>query len=234
MILCKQNWGAIENNFFDSSPFNYTILDNFIMPEDCEIIRQKLLNSYKWRIKNWVSLHLHNNEPIIEEVDAIKRELIQNCQNIMEGVAPLTHWGLMYHKNTKGNVHADNCARTITIWLTPDKYNLDRDSGGLILYDVKKPEVALPHEHLVGESSMKTVNELTQGRIVIVPYRYNRAVLFDGKTFHCTQQPNFDINTPDGYRINLSIAFDDIEEHNKKLQPYLDEYQTIINANPNL
>jgi len=225
MILSDQNWELIEKNYFISSPFNYAIIDDFLSEDALKIIRSQLLESYKWRFKNWVSKHLHNNEPSIDEIDLIKVELIEKCPKILNGLQPLTHWALMYHKNTSGNVHADHCSVTVTIWLTPEEYNLNPNSGGLILYDVKRSEDLMPHEHLVGESSMKIVNETTKGNSVTIPYAYNRAVIFDAKTFHSTQQPEFNVTTPEGYRINLSIAFDKLEDHQKSLLPYADELE---------
>lgn len=37
------------------------------------------------------------------------------------------------------NVHADEAAVNLNFWVTPDDANLDKDSGGLVIYTKKPP-----------------------------------------------------------------------------------------------
>jgi hypothetical protein len=151
---------------------------------------------------------------------AIGDELLRCCPGLLHGLALMTHWALLYHRDTPGNVHADDAAFSLTVWLTPDEFNLDPTTGGLTLYDVKRPVEMMPHEYLIAGSSGPYVAAHTRGQRAYVPYRGNRAVLFDARTFHVTSTPRFADGDVTQKRLNLSLAFDDPAAAATRLAPY--------------
>lgn len=97
-------------------------------------------------------------------------------------------------------------------WITPDDANLDRENGGLIVYtkaapladdlkkwnSVEKTKISAMHE-FIETSGADPVN---------IPYRQNRAVLFNSDLLHETAPFRF----KKGYtnrRINLTMLFGD-------------------------
>jgi len=116
-------------------------------------------------------------------------------------------WGFKYDSRLSGiAVHADFAAVNINFWITPDEANLDPDSGGLIVWDIAAPldwgfakyndDVASARDFLAraGASPVK------------IPYRANRAVIFDSDLFHETDRIAF----KDGYlnrRINITMLY---------------------------
>ena len=132
--------------------------------------------------------------------------------------APLsTAWFYKYDSSESKTVggtgiHADQAKVNMNIWLTPDDANLNKENGGLIIYD-KAP----PQEEVLGENFDKWNNDMYENdrmewlashnaRNVSVPYRQNRCALFDSKRLHETDKYEF----KDGYknrRINLTLLF---------------------------
>lgn len=220
-LLTPRDWHDVQRAYSGSLPYNYAVIDDFLRADVCSLVHSGLVAHWGWRYKNWSSEHLHNNQPNIPEAPVIAEEVLSNLPELLGGRELITYWALMYKKNTPGRVHADTAGITLTVWLTPDSHNLDPTSGGLVLYDVKRPDELLAHEHLVSEWSEPYVEQHTKGDRIRVPYRCNRAVLFDGKTFHHTDTLRFAHDSPHSHRINLTFAFDVPETYMERMQPYL-------------
>jgi len=129
-------------------------------------------------------------------------------------------------------VHADQALVNINIWLTPDSANLDPTSGGLVVYD-KAPDPAevfgqafdLWNNFLFAEQRLEWLRENGAANVT-VPYRANRAVMFDSKRLHATDR--YDFKT--GYenrRINLTLLFGDGRIHKAPDVPMTNEYSSF-------
>lgn len=102
------------------------------------------------------------------------------------------------------------------MWLTPDDACLDKESGGLVIYTVKPPEdwdldmynrdTDFVYEELIAPSGYANVT---------VPYKENRAVIFDSALFHTTDKFMFE----KGYtnrRINLTLLYGEMQKRQKE------------------
>jgi hypothetical protein len=105
-------------------------------------------------------------------------------------------------------LHADFAAVNINFWITADADNLDPATGGLVIYDVTAPP----------EWDFETYNRRpdliasylrTRGaRAITIPYRENRAIVFNSDLFHATAPIRF----RPGYehrRINVTMLYGD-------------------------
>jgi Flp pilus assembly protein TadD len=125
---------------------------------------------------------------------------------------PLTQlWAFKYDATLDGiELHADIARVNVNFWITPDDANLDPDTGGLLLWDKKAPP-----EWGIDEFNTSTVDGQARIRafldeqgasVVKIPYRENRAVIFDSDLFHRTDTVRF----KPGYanrRINVTMLF---------------------------
>lgn len=207
-LLNYRDWTVVSKQFEAAAPYRHVILDDFLSKDIVDLLREQLINHWGWRRKNWVSEHLHNAMPKNNLINNLIDELNQELLPIIGELNYSNHWALMYLKNTKGNIHTDNASLTITIWLTSDEYNMDANTGGLLIYDVSRPHDERISIDYIPENVGNYIKEKTKGNIFHIPYRMNRAVILDAALFHCTDSPNFDCTTPNGYRINFSIAYD--------------------------
>jgi Tfp pilus assembly protein PilF len=119
----------------------------------------------------------------------------------------LQFWGFKYDSRLSGiAVHADFAAVNVNFWITPDDANLDPDSGGLLVWDAPAP---LDWDFAKYNNDVPAAREFLAragARPVTVPYRANRAVIFDSDLFHETDRITF----KEGYlnrRINITLLY---------------------------
>jgi Tetratricopeptide repeat len=121
---------------------------------------------------------------------------------------PLTRcWAFKCDSHLQGTgIHADFAAVNVNFWITPDEANLDADSGGLVVWDKPAPRdwdfekfnnPGDAIQHFLRDSGSKSTT---------IPYRANRAVIFDSDLFHRTDRAAF----KEGYlnrRINVTMLY---------------------------
>ena len=212
------DWNDIRIRY-EASKGHSVIIDDFLPANTAEDVHAELLSNQMWRIKNPISKHLYNSQPhtssltqIIPELQAVIAQTFNSTYQLSD------FWAMLYSKNTDGNVHADFGDLTLTYWLTQDKYNKCSDTGGLVLYDVKRPyDMPLTQYLSSGKASEAYVDAHTAGAITVIPYRFNRSILFNPTIFHKSNRPQFDLSALSHMRMNLTFAFDDPAESQKQL-----------------
>src|SRR6185312_13574454 len=130
------------------------------------------------------------------------------------GAYPLKHlWAFKYDSALSGiNIHADFAAVNINFWITPDEANQDAESGGLVVWDKAAPLDWDFFKYNSDESSVRAFLKQTGAKPVTIPYRANRAVIFDSDLFHETDRLSF----REGYenrRINVTLLYGEREKH---------------------
>jgi hypothetical protein len=113
--------------------------------------------------------------------------------------------------------HADFAAVNVNFWITPDEANLDKTSGGLIVYGVDAPLHWDFHSYNGRlEDVIRPYLRRHQAPATIIPYRQNRAVIFNSDLFHSTAQVQFRPGYEDR-RTNITMLFGRREDdvHNR-------------------
>jgi len=121
---------------------------------------------------------------------------------------PLTrHWAFKYDSQLPGiGIHADFAAINVNIWITPDDANLDPKSGGLIIWDKAAPLDWDFDKYNGNHTAAREFLADCRARSLTIPYRSNRAVIFDSDLFHETDRIVF----REGYlnrRINITLLY---------------------------
>jgi hypothetical protein len=116
-------------------------------------------------------------------------------------------WGFKCDSSLEGvNVHADFAAVNVNFWITPDEANLDPGSGGLIVWDKAAPLDWDFTTYNNDEAAIRAFLKESGAQFQTVPYRCNRAVIFDSDLFHQTDEIAF----REGYtnrRINITMLY---------------------------
>jgi tetratricopeptide (TPR) repeat protein len=102
--------------------------------------------------------------------------------------------------------HADDGAVSVNFWATPDAANLRPGSGGLAVCRVPPPADRPLTGYDADKREVAAFMARHAGDTLIVPYRENRAVLFESRLFHRSDAPHF----APGYenrRINVTLLF---------------------------
>ncbi|MEG9883342.1 MAG: hypothetical protein V6Z86_01745 [Hyphomicrobiales bacterium] len=213
------DWNKVSREYWKSGD-SHVVIDDFMTRQGAIRLQDELIRNQMWRLKNPISKHLHNTRPktdmAVRVVEALETPI---RRNFGRQYRLAEYWALLYAKNTDGNVHADFGDLTITYWLTPDRYNLDRETGGLVLYDARRPADMPFSAYLAsGEASRAYVGEHARQAPVVIPYRFNRAILFNPSIFHKSNRPHFDLSHPSRMRMNMTFSFRDPEETRRQME----------------
>jgi tetratricopeptide (TPR) repeat protein len=116
-------------------------------------------------------------------------------------------WAFKYDSRLGGiPLHADAAAINVNFWLTPDAANRDPDGGGLVVWDKRAPADCDFGRFVKDEATIRMRLQENGAQAVAVPYRQNRAVIFNSDLYHETGPFDF----RDGYenrRINVTMLF---------------------------
>jgi tetratricopeptide (TPR) repeat protein len=116
-------------------------------------------------------------------------------------------WAFKYDSELPGiPIHADFAAINVNFWITPDDANLDPKSGGLVIWDKAAPFDWDFVKYNTDATAAREFLARAGARSVTVPYRSNRAVIFDSDLFHETDRILF----KEGYlnrRINITLLY---------------------------
>ena len=187
------------------------VIDDFLKPEALEQLRRFCWGSTVWR-KAYHEGYLGAVPesgfacPLLAQIADELREIFPS---IFEG-HPLRYlWGFKYDSSLSGiDVHADFAAVNVNFWITPDEANLDPGSGGLVLWDVAAPPEWDVVQYNRDAKANRAFLERVGAKPITIPYRANRAVIFDSDLFHKTDKIQF----KDGYlnrRINVTMLYGD-------------------------
>src|ERR1700730_12265286 len=145
-------------------------------------------------------------------------ELVAACPRIFRDHPLLQWWAFKYDSDLSGiGVHADFAAVNVNFWITPDEANLDPERGGLVIWDKPAPlDWTFEKYNNVETGEIREFLAGSGARATTVPYRANRAVIFDSDLFHETDRISF----KEGYlnrRINITLLYGRRETAGKEI-----------------
>jgi hypothetical protein len=216
---------TIERNWKETG---IVVIDKLLTPEALTRIRQLMLEStvfYQTKMPlkfgGYVGAYIDDglNDRILLQ---LAFELYHKLPKLMKGNFLKYMWAYKYDSEYTGiNIHADEAAVNVNIWLTPDEANLDPTSGGLVVFTAKPPS---DWDFKKFNTDTEEVHELllkpTGYANVTVPHRQNRAVLFDSALFHHTDKFSF----KKGYenrRINLTFLYGEMQKSRSSVKSEL-------------
>ena len=192
-----------------SSKPNLVVVDNFLSSAALERLRH-----FCWRARVWQIpysqgyLGAFPNKgfccPLLAQIAA---DLVVAYPTIIEHHKLRMLWGFKYDSDLSGiQIHADQAAINVNFWITPDEANCDPEHGGLIIWDVKAPADWNITKYNGDDVAVRKFLAEKEAKPITIPYRANRAVIFDSDLFHETDTINF----RSGYlnrRINVTMLF---------------------------
>jgi tetratricopeptide (TPR) repeat protein len=211
------NWNPadVENNYLNKPP-GLVVIDDFLSHDALEGLRRFCLNSTVWSANRYANgrlgafFHDGFNGPLLRQ---IAEELRRVLPKIIIDRYPLRQmWGFKngQYLPAGSTVHADFAAVNVNFWITPTEANLDEKSGGLVVYNLDAP-LTWDFSTYNGRADIIKPFLLQQGaREVHIPYRQNRAVIFNSDLFHASAGLQF----KGGYenrRINVTMLYGDRE-----------------------
>lgn len=198
---------GVEEHWHGDHPV--VVIDDFLTPQALAELRRFCAASTIWReVYEGGYLGAFPEHGVACPLLAqIAREL-PACYPRIFGNHPLLQlWAFKYGERITGiPLHADFAAVNVNFWITPDVANLDQAHGGLVIWDKPAPLDWDFAKYNADAKASRRFLESQGAKSLTVPYRANRAVIFDSDLFHETD----DIHFSPGYdnrRINLTLLY---------------------------
>ena len=208
-INSNKNWQEVEDEYFNSSK-QIIYIDDFLSEEALQELYEFCLISKVWNTEYYNPfLGAYADQGFISPIHLqIAIELKQKLPKLFGPHILGQFWGFKYDSTLgKGiKVHADFALHNLNFWITPDEFNNDKKSGGLKVYDVPAPDNWTFKDY--NSNSNKVYNFLkdNNANCINIPYKFNRAVLFNSAYFHETDNIDFK-DVYEGRRINNTYLF---------------------------
>jgi hypothetical protein len=211
-------WDAesIQDVYLDHPP-GVVCVDDFLSDEALAELRLFCLESTIWSTNRYAHGRLGSffqdgfNCPLLLQ---IAEELQSALPRVIGDRYPLRQlWGFKSGPTLPADAttHADFAAVNVNFWITPEAANLDPSSGGLVVYDVDAP-MHWDFATYNGRSDViRPFLKQQESRAMVIPYRQNRAVIFNSDLFHGTDRVVF----AEGYenlRVNITFLYGDREK----------------------
>jgi len=201
---------AIEARYRETKP-EVTFVDDLLNPSSLDALRCFCWESTIWKKdyeNGYIGAFLGDGfaSPLLLQ---IADELRNRFPGIF-GTHRLTQaWAFKHDSGRRGlNIHADAAAVNVNFWITADDANLNASSGGLVVWNKEAPREWNFKDYNSDKNRGAIYEWLKQSGAeeVKIPYRANRAVIFNSDLFHETDEITF----KEGYRnrrINITLLY---------------------------
>jgi Tfp pilus assembly protein PilF len=205
----NNNWLEIEDEYFNSSN-QIMYIDDFLSENALIELREFCLVSKVWNKEyNNKYLGAFSNGGFISPIHLqIIIDLKEKLPKLFGPHRVSKIWGFKYDSRLgKGiNIHADAAIHNLNFWITPDKYNNNKNSGGLKIYDAPAPDHWTFKDYNNKSDKIYKFLEVNNANYTNIAYKFNRAALFNSAYFHETDEIDFKDEYA-GRRINNTYLF---------------------------
>jgi Flp pilus assembly protein TadD len=208
-VLRAAGWrGKAADHWKDASP-EIAVIDSFLTDQALAALRR-----FCWRSTIWRRAYDGGYLGAFPESGFACPLLAQIAEELRDALPavfaghPLRYlWAFKYNSNSAGtHIHADEAAVNVNFWITPDEANRDPDSGGLVVWDKAAPRDWDFSRFNADAEASHAFLARGDAKPVTIPYRANRAVIFNSNLFHQTDRFDF----APGYlndRINITLLY---------------------------
>ena len=190
--------------------FMYMVIDNFLKNDVLEklynyCLTNSILNEFDYK-NGYIGSFIENgfNAPLLLELsEEIKNYFPKIFKNF-----PLTKaWAFKCNNQMKGiKIHADFAAINVNFWITPDKANLNKNNGGLLIWDKEAPKNWNFYKYNNNHLEIKKFLKKKKSKMKKIKYKSNRVVIFNSNLFHASDNFNFK-NNYESRRINITLLY---------------------------
>jgi Tetratricopeptide repeat len=170
------------------------VIDDFLTPGALAQVRKFALESTVWRhpYKFGYVGAFPQDGFASTSLFAIAEEFQAALGEAFHGYQLAQWWGFAYDAKLPGtDIHGDDADFSLNFWITPDAANLDPNTGGLVIWDKQAPSNWSFNDYNSGGDRVRQFLRQENAESTTIPYRENRAVLFEGRLFHRTDDFTF-------------------------------------------
>ncbi len=195
---------------FCAGPAGAIYFDDLLTPRALSALRRHLLESTIWHdfshIGGFVASYLEDGLacPLVLQ---IADELRQAFPGLLAQHPLSQAW---VFKGLEGSsavdIHADDAVISLNLWLTPTAANLTPERGGLAVCREPPPSGWAMEGYDADQERIVAFLEHHGANTLRIPYRENRAVLFESRLFHASDDPIF-VPSYQNRRVNMTFLF---------------------------
>lgn len=215
LINPELDLAEVERRYKSTRP-EVVVIDGLLTNEALEALLAFCREATVWSAIKSGYLGAYMHEGFCSELLLrLAEDMRDSLPGILGGLQLQTLWAYKYDDQREGiAVHADQAVVNVNFWVTPDEANLDQEHGGLVVYRHEPPADWGARRYNQRTNEIKRFLENAPEGSVTVPYRTNRAVMFNSKLFHKTDDFHFK-NGYENRRINITLLFGNEHEHGK-------------------
>jgi hypothetical protein len=225
------DWGAIEDDYFGSSP-HIIYIDDFLTPAALALQRRWLLEASIWHeVKHGYLGAYWTAGSTCPLTLQIASELRRRMPRVFGRHELKMNWAYKYDQR-EGDagiaIHADAAAVNVNLWLTDDvrlRWKLGPDgrpprytvpggaehemTGGLRIYHYEPPEDwSFDEFNAMSTDRLAAVHALLAGRATTtIPHKANRIAIFQSDLLHSSDGLPYEPGGYEDMRINLTFLF---------------------------
>ena len=206
--LINNNKKVIIKN--SKKKFMYMVIDNFLNKEVLDILYKYCLTNSIWSefdYKNgYIGSFIENgfNAPLILQ---ISEEIKLYFPKIFKKFPLTKAWAFKCNNQMKGiKIHADYAAINVNLWITPDKANLNKNTGGLLIWDKESPKNWNFDKYNNNHIEIKKILKKSKSKMKRIKYKSNRAIIFNSNLFHASDNFHFK-KSYENRRINVTLLY---------------------------
>lgn len=201
---------AVESRYLSRQP-EVTYIDGLLNEEALHALRRFCWEATIWKkdYENGYSGAFLGDGFASPLLFQIAEELRRKFPRIFKQHRLTQAWAFKHDSSRRGlNIHADAAAVNVNFWITAEEANLNPESGGLVVYDKEAPREWNFKDYNSDGNKPKILAWLKDvgAQALNIPYRANRAVVFNSDLFHETDEISF----RDDYlsrRINITLLY---------------------------
>ena len=190
--------------------FKYMVIDDFLSKEVLDKLYSFCLTNSIWNefdYKNgYIGSFIENgfNTPLLLQ---ISEEIRLQYPKILKKFPLTKAWAFKCNNQMKGiKIHADFAAININFWITPDKANLNKKTGGLLIWDKEAPKNWDFEKYNNNHLAIKNFLKKKKSKMKRIKYKSNRVIIFNSNLFHASDNFNFKKNY-ENRRINITLLY---------------------------
>ena len=190
--------------------FKYMVIDNFLNKDVLNILYKYCLSNSIWNefdYKNgYIGSFIENgfNAPLLLQ---ISEEIRFNFPKIIKKLPLTKAWAFKCNNQMKGiKIHADFAGINVNFWVTPDNANLNKNSGGLLVWDKEAPKKWDFEKYNNNHLEIKKFLKKKKSKMKKIKYKSNRVIIFNSNLFHASDNFNFKKNY-ENRRINMTFLY---------------------------
>ncbi len=208
-VLASQSAQTLKNQAQNYQEAGFCVIDKILSEAALQDLLQLCQRSTFWHHayqNGYWGAYLDDglNAPILYQLaEALKTQL-----PAIFGQTQLVYlWAFKAEAGGQGvALHHDSALVNLNLWLTPDHANRNPQTGGICIYPESPPVSWDLERYSLSPQQMQAFLTARQAQVLSVPYRQNRAVIFDSRFLHQTQDYDFKPGFSN-QRINLTLLF---------------------------